>query len=47
MYTSFRILMDHVLGRLADRRFEPPVGAMLLGTLAVYSALCVYGFSQL
>jgi len=47
MLTSFRILYDHLMCRLSDRRLEPPVGTMLLGTLAVYAALCVYGFTQL
>ena len=31
MLTSFRILRDHLLRRLSDRRLEPPVGMLLVG----------------
>jgi|GEM_PF-2946762 len=47
MFTRFAILKDLFLLRLSDKRRDPPVGRMLLGTLLVYGCLCAYGISQL
>lgn len=36
----------HLIEKMVDARAEPPVGKMLIGSLLLYAALCLYGFAH-